>query len=217
MATGTRTTAIPRNSASDGGIASAGRDGTVTRLRKGTHFFLFDACGQRLTRQGQVNRTGRLAVHDRLSAAHDFLGDHPELSVYSHLTYGLTKLAMSYGLLHEVHVVVARTGQLAAQRVGRLSGHQEHRQPRTEQVVHCVARIRRADIHVHQHRLSAAGHGGVSPRHVHGDVFVRTDHDLQVRASLPPPPRESRRSRRFRSEVHENTPCPSRPGLPRMR
>jgi hypothetical protein len=86
-----------------------------------------------------------------------------------------------------MHVVVARPGQFAAQRVRRLAGHQEHRQPRAEEVVQGIARVRGADVDVHQHRLAASGHRRVAARHVHGHVLVRTQHDLQVGASFTAP------------------------------
>jgi hypothetical protein len=51
-----------------------------------------------------------------------------------------------------------------------------------------IAGVGGADVHVDEHGLPAAGHGGVSARHVHRDVFVRTDDDLQVGPPLLAPP-----------------------------
>ena len=80
-------------------------------------------------------------------------------------------------LLHEMHIGVARADQFVAGGVGRLARHQQHRQPGAENIVHGVGGIRRADVDMHQHALSAPGHEGKAARHVRRGVLVRAADD----------------------------------------
>ena len=75
-----------------------------------------------------------------------------------------------------MHVSVARTDQLVIDRIGRLTGHQQHRQTAAEQIVHAVCAIGGADIDMHQDALAAPGDQRVAGGHVRGGVLVRAAH-----------------------------------------
>ena len=79
-------------------------------------------------------------------------------------------------LLDEVHVGVARADQFVVDRVGRLAGHQQHRQTAAIEVMHGVGGIGGADVDMDQHALAAAGDEGVARGHVGGGVLVRAAH-----------------------------------------
>ena len=91
------------------------------------------------------------------------------------------------GVLHEMHIGVARARQFAVQRVRRAAGEQHHRQAIAKQVLDRHAGIRRAGIDMHQHRLGASGRQRIAAGHVHRDDLVRAqDHFGMLAAFLVP-------------------------------
>ena len=93
------------------------------------------------------------------------------------------------GILHEMHIGIARAGQFAMQRVGRAPGEQHHRQPIPKQVLNCHAGIGRSGIDMHEHRLSLAGRQCVAAGHMNGDDFVRAEDDFRMLAAIAVPAR----------------------------
>ena len=89
-----------------------------------------------------------------------------------------------------MHVGVARADQLVAGRVRRLAGHQQHRQPAAEDIVHGGGGVGGADVDMHQHALAAPGHEGVARRHMGGGVLVRTGDDGRQRIAALSPVRD---------------------------
>ena len=90
-------------------------------------------------------------------------------------------------LLHEMHMRVAGADKLIMRGVGRLAGHEQHRQPAAVEIVHGVGGIGGADIDMHQHALAAAGNERIAAGHVGGGVLVRAADDFRQRlAALPP-------------------------------
>jgi hypothetical protein len=168
---------------------SAGLDGPEARGREAGDAGVLPFLRQRLARQRQVHGAGRVAVHHAVRAPQHLLGHHAAGQRVLPLHVRPHQAADVERVLHEVHVVVARAGQLAAQREGRLARHQQHRPARAEQVVHAHRRIGGAGVHVHQHALAAAGHRRIAGGHVDGDVLVRAQHHVGLR---PPFARELR-------------------------
>ncbi len=89
-------------------------------------------------------------------------------------------------LLHEMHVGVARADQFVVDRIGRLAGHQQHRQPAAEKIVHAVRGIGGADIDMDQHALAASGDQRIARRHMRGRVLVRAAHHAGHRLAAFP-------------------------------
>src|SRR4051794_21228567 len=83
-----------------------------------------------------------------------------------------------------MHIGVARTRQLAMQRIGRAAGEQHHRQPIAEQVLDRHASIRGAGVDMDEHRLSAPGRQRVAAGHVHRDDLVRAQDHLGMLAAF---------------------------------
>ena len=156
----------------------AGRLGRAVALaRIGAHVLVGPDLGEDLARQHQVDRPLRVALHDGVGAADHFLGDDAGRQRPFPLGVGPHQARLVERLLHEVHVVVARAGQLAVGGERRLAGHQQHRQPAAIEVVHGVGGVGGADVDMHQHALAAAGHHGVAAGHVGGGVLMRADDD----------------------------------------
>ena len=155
--------------------------------------------GQRLALRHEIDRARGLGLHDGVGAAQRLLHHHAGRQRPFPFHVGPHQRALVDRLLHEMHVGVARADQLVARGVGRLARHQQHRQPRAEQVVHRVRGVGGADVDVHQHGLAAAGHRRVAHRHVRRGVLVRAEHDVRhLLAALlraPPSPRWSARGR----------------------
>ena len=94
------------------------------------------------------------------------------------------------GILHEMHISVARSGQLAMQRVGRAPGEQHDGQPITKQVLDGHAGIGRSGIDMHEHRLPLAGRQRVAAGHMNGDDLVRAEDYLGMLAAFAVPARD---------------------------
>ena len=75
-----------------------------------------------------------------------------------------------------MHIGVARADQLVVDGVGRLAGHQQHRQAAAIKIVHGVGGIGGADVDMDQHALAAPGDEGIARRHMGRGVLVRTAH-----------------------------------------
>ena len=143
----------------------------------GAHVVVGPDLGEDFARQHQVDRPLRVALHDRVGAADDFLGDDAGRQRPFPFGVGPHQAALVERLLHEVHVVVARAGQLAVGGERRLARHQQHRQPAAIEVVHGVRGVGGADVDMHQHALAAAGHQRVAAGHVRRGVLVRAHDD----------------------------------------
>ena len=137
--------------------------------------------GQRFPLHHQIDRPARLALHDRIGALQRLLDDHAGRQRPLPFDVGPHQAALIERLLHEMHVGVAGADQLVVRGVGRLAGHEQHRQPAAVEVVHGVGRIGGADIDMHQHALAAAGDQRVAAGHMGGGVLVRTADDFRQR------------------------------------
>ena len=168
----------------------AAEQGRAITLRLKSLIARANLLGQHLTRQGHENRPGRLAVHHRMGAAQGLTRHHGSGQVVFPFDVGAHQTADIKRVLHKMHIVVTRTGQLAAQRKGRLARHQHHRQARAQHVVHAHDRVGRTGINMHHDRLSTAGQGSVTGSHVHRHVFMRTQDELRMGSALRVPARE---------------------------
>ena len=142
---------------------------------------------QRLALRHEIDRAGRLRLHDGVGAAQRLLHHDAGRQRPFPFHVGPHQRALVDRLLHEVHVGVARADQLVARGVGRLARHQQHRQAAAEQVVHRVGGVGGADVDVHQHGLAAAGHRRIAHRHMRRGVLVRAEHHVRhlLAALLP--------------------------------
>jgi hypothetical protein len=78
-------------------------------------------------------------------------------------------------------VGVAGTNQLVVGCIGRLAGHQQHRQATAKHVVHGRCGVGGPDIDMHQYALAASRDGRVARGHVRRGVLVRATHDFRHR------------------------------------
>ena len=142
---------------------------------------------QRLALRHEIDRAGRLRLHDGVGAAQRLLHHDAGRQRPFPFHVGPHQRALVDRLLHEMHVGVARADQLVAGGVGRLARHQQHRQAAAEQVVHRVRGVGGADVDMHQHGLAAAGHRRVAHRHMRRGVLVRAEHHVRhlLAALLP--------------------------------
>ena len=134
------------------------------------------ALGQRLALHHQIDRAAGLALHDRMGAPQRFLDDNARGQGPFPFQIGPHQARLVERLLDEMHVGVARADQLVVDRIGRLAGHQQHRQAAAIEVMHGVGGVGGADIDMDQHALAAAGDQGIARGHVSGGVLVRTAH-----------------------------------------
>jgi hypothetical protein len=129
--------------------------------------------GQRLALRHQIDRPARMAFHDRVGAAQCLLHHDAGRQRPFPLHVGPHQRALVDRFLDEMNVGVAGADQLVARRIRRLARHQQHRQPRAEQVMHRVGGVGGSDVDMHQNGLAAAGDRGVAHRHVRGGILVR--------------------------------------------
>jgi hypothetical protein len=172
------------------GIGAGRAGGGEAGGREGEDLRVLDLLGQHLARERHEDRRARLGLHHRMAAGQRLLRDDARGQAVLPVHIGPHEAADVVGVLDEVDVVVPPARQLPARGEGRAAGHDEGRQPRAEQVVHRHRRIRRAGIDMHQHRLSAPGRCGIAAGHVDGDVLVRAEHDVRMRAALRVPARQ---------------------------
>ena len=137
--------------------------------------------GERLALHHQIDRPARLALHDGIGALQRLLDDDAGRQRPLPFQIGPHQACLIERLLHEMHVRVARADQFPMRGVGRLAGHQQHRQPAAEKIVHGVRRVGGADIDMHEDALAAAGDQRITSGHVGGGVLVRATHDFRHR------------------------------------
>ena len=145
---------------------------------------------QRLPLHHQIDRPLRLALHDGVGAAQRLLHHDAGRQRPLPLEVGANEARLIERLLHEVHVGIARAHEFVAGGVRRLAGHQQHRQPAAEDIVHRRRGVRRAHVDMNKHALAASGDEGITCRHVGGGVFVRTGDDGGKRVAALPPVRD---------------------------
>ena len=151
----------------------------VTLGRVRLDLFMRPRLDQGLSRQRQINRTGRLGVHDTVRAAHHLFGHHTRGQVVFPLDVGAHQRSDVKGVLHIVHIVITRTRYFSVQGIGRFACHEQDRQTGTHQIVHAHGRVGSACVHMHHDALPLPRHGRITTRHVDGHVFVRTQHHLR--------------------------------------
>ena len=161
----------------------------IALLRKRAHRGCVPGLGQRFARQHEIHRALGVAVRHGVGAPQHLLGDDAggqrplPLHVVAH------DRALVERLLDEMHVGVARAGQLPAHGVGRSSRHQQQRDAAAADVVRRHRRVRSPHVHVHHHGLPAPRHHRVAGCHVHRGVLVRAQHRRRQRAPLLAPAR----------------------------
>ena len=179
-----------------GGIDAARRDRAEAVGRIGIDLALAPGRGQRLAREGHVDRPLGIALHHRVGAAQRLLGDHAGRQVVLPLGVGPHDARLVERLLHEMHVGVARAQQLVARGVGRLAGHQHHRHAGAAEIVQRHRRVGGAGIDMDHHALAAPGGDGVARRHVHRRVLVRAKNGRRHLAAAAPEARHRLDQRR---------------------
>ena len=159
----------------------------IARGRIGRHGGLVPFFRQRLARQHHVDRAGRIALRKGAGAGQRFLHHDAGGQRIFPFDVGTHDAGDIEGVLHEMHIGVARARQFAVQRVRRAAGEQHHRQAIAEQVLDRHAGVRRAGIDMHQHRLGASGRQRIAAGHVHRDHLMRAqDHFGMFAAFLVP-------------------------------
>ena len=140
---------------------------------------------QRLALHHQIDRTARLALHDGRSALQRLLDDNAGRQRPLPFHIGAHQACLIERLLHEMNMGIARADQFAVACIGRLAGHQQHRQAAAKQVVHGRCRVGGPDIDMHQYALAASGDDRVARGHVRSSVLVRAAHDVRHRLAAP--------------------------------
>ena len=171
-------------------IDAAGRHAAIARGIVGRHLRFVPFLGQRLARQHHVDRPGWIAVHEGAGAGERFLHDDAGGQRILPFDIGPHDAGDVEGILHEVYIGVARSGQFAMQREGRASGEQHHRQPIPKQVLDRHAGIGSSGVDMHEHRLSPAGRQRISAGHVNGDDLVRAEDNFRMLAAFAVPARD---------------------------
>ena len=99
-------------------IDAAGRHAAIARGIVGRHLRFVPFLGQRLARQHHVDRPGRIAMHEGAGAGERFLHDDAGGQGILPFDIGPHDAGDVEGVLHEVHIGVARSRQFAMQREG---------------------------------------------------------------------------------------------------
>ncbi len=149
-----------------------------TLLGIGADLALGPELGQRLAREGHVDRPLGVAHHHRVGPAQRLLGDHARGQVVFPFCVRPDQRRLVERLLDEVHVGVARPQKLAARGVGSAAGHQQNRDAGAADIVQGHRRIGGAGIDMHHHALAATGREEVARCHVRRRDLVRADHGL---------------------------------------
>ena len=108
-------------------IGSACLKRSVTVARKRTDGLLVPRLRQDLAGQHQIDRAGRLALHDGVGAPQDFLADDARWQRVFPLDVRPHEAALIERLLDEVHVGVARPFELAEAGERGRSRYQQNR------------------------------------------------------------------------------------------
>src|SRR6185437_488323 len=142
---------------------------------------------ERLARQHHVDRARRIAMGKGAAAGERLLHHDAGRQGIFPFHIGAHDAGDVEGVLHEMHIGVARSRQLAMQRVRRAAGEQHHGQAVAEQILDRHAGVRGTGIDMYQHGLAPAGGKRIAAGHVHRDDLVRAqDHFGMLAAFLVP-------------------------------
>ena len=171
-------------------VNAASLNRAVTLPAVGLDFVTRHAFGQHFTRQGQVDRALRIALHHRVTAPQNFFGNHAAGQGIIPLDIRAHQAGHVERVLHKMHIVVARARQLTAQGERCFTGNQHHRQATAKHVVHAHGRIGRSCIDVHHDGLASAGGRRIACRHVDRNILMWAQHHGGVRPTLLIPTRQ---------------------------